>query len=165
MHLSISRRARPVIAAAIAAVVVAGLGALITDLSPWYYSLRVPPWKPPDILFGPAWTLIFSLTYLSFVSAWNRTSMREPRRRMLWMFSVNLGLNILWSLLFFRLRRPDWALAEVGFLWLSIAALIWIVAPYSKAAAWLLVPYLAWVAFAATLNLELVKLNAPFGPT
>ncbi len=157
-------RVRPVIAAAVTAVTVAVLGALITDLSPWYYSLREPAWKPSDMLFGPAWTLIFGCTALSFVYAWNRAPADAPRRRMLWMFVLNLVLNILWSTLFFRLRRPDWALAEVGFLWLSIAVLIWVVLPYSKAAAWLLAPYLAWVAFAAALNFEVVKLNYPFGP-
>ncbi len=157
-------RVRPVIAAAVTAVTVAVLGALITDLSPWYYSLREPAWKPSDMLFGPAWTLIFGCTALSFVYAWKRAPADAPRRRMLWMFVLNLVLNILWSTLFFRLRRPDWALAEVGFLWLSIAVLIWVVLPYSKAAAWLLAPYLAWVAFAAALNFEVVKLNYPFGP-
>jgi tryptophan-rich sensory protein len=158
----IARRAKPVLTAAAAALLVATLGALITDLSPWYYDLRQPAWKPPDMLFGPVWTAIFSLTALSGIYAWNGAPARAPRVRMLWLFAFNLALNILWSALFFRFRRPDWALAEVGLLWLSIAGLIWFLAPYSKTAAWLLVPYLAWVAFAAALNLEVVKLNYPF---
>jgi tryptophan-rich sensory protein len=147
-----SRRARPVLAAALSAIVVAGLGAVITDLSPWYY-----------ILFGPAWTLIFGLTALSFVTAWNRTPQQSQRGRLPWAFATNLALNILWSMLFFRFRRPDWALAEVSLLWLSIAVLMWLVGPHSKAAAWMLAPYLAWVTFAAALNLEVVRLNYPFG--
>jgi tryptophan-rich sensory protein len=71
-------------------------------------------------------------------------------------------LNVLWSWLFFRARRPDWALAEVGLLWLSIVLLIVLAARASTSAAWLLAPYLLWVAFAAALNLAVVRLNAPF---
>ena len=64
--------------------------------------------------------------------------------------------------LFFNLRRPDWALIEVVFLWASILAIMIGVAPLSTLAAWLLAPYLAWVAFAAFLNLTIVRMNASF---
>ena len=86
----------------------------------------------------------------------------RSRRRIIGLFALNGFLNILWSDLFFRLHRPDWALAEVGFLWLSILLLIVTVAPASRKAAWLLAPYLAWVAFAAVLNAAVVRLNYPF---
>ena len=69
---------------------------------------------------------------------------------------------MLWSPLFFALRRPDWALIEVLFLWLSIAALMLGVGRYSSLAIWLLLPYLLWVTFAAVLNLKIVWLNQPF---
>lgn len=72
------------------------------------------------------------------------------------------ALNVLWSVLFFRLQRPDWAFVEVVLLWLSIVALIVGVIRYSRTAAALLVPYLAWVTFAAALNRAIVTLNAPF---
>jgi tryptophan-rich sensory protein len=72
-------------------------------------------------------------------------------------------LNVAWSFLFFTLRRPDWAMFEVVLLWLSIAALIRQVLPASRRAATLLVPYLVWVAIAALLNWEVVRLNGPFG--
>ena len=78
------------------------------------------------------------------------------------LFSANGVLNAAWSGLFFTLRRPDWALAEVVPLWLSIAAMIGGVAPLSALAGWLLAPYLAWVSFAAVLNRTIVRLNAPF---
>ncbi len=68
-----------------------------------------------------------------------------------------------WSPLFFTLRRPDWALAEIPLLWLSILALIVGLAPISTLAALLLAPYLVWVSVAAALNLEIVRLNGPFG--
>ncbi|HEY3846054.1 MAG TPA: TspO/MBR family protein [Acetobacteraceae bacterium] len=72
-------------------------------------------------------------------------------------------LNILWSPLFFKLRRPDWALIEVPFLWLSILAPIVLLAPISRTASLLMTPYLVWVSFAAVLNLTIVQLNRPFG--
>jgi tryptophan-rich sensory protein len=71
-------------------------------------------------------------------------------------------LNVLWSLLFFRLRRPDWALVEVGFLWLSILALMIVLFRYSRLAGLLLLPYLVWVGFAGALNFAVVRLNGPF---
>jgi tryptophan-rich sensory protein len=153
---------RPIVIAALAAISVATLGATITDLGPWYQSLQEPAFKPPDILFGPAWTIIFALAALSGVLAWQGADNRAAREWIVGLFSLNGFLNILWSVLFFRVKRPDWALYEVGFLWLSIAVLIIMLARYSKWASILQVPYLAWVAFAGLLNWAVVRLNAPF---
>jgi benzodiazapine receptor len=158
-----ARRWVPVVAGAAAATAVAVTGALVTELGPWYYGLRQPAWKPPDWLFGPAWTFIFACAAVAGILAWERAPDRAARRRVIWLFALNAGLNVLWSVLFFRLQRPDWALVEVGLLWLSIVVLIWIPASYSRAASWLLVPYLAWVTFAALLNFAVVRLNGPFG--
>lgn len=153
---------QPVLTAALAALGVALLGALATDFGPWYQTLAKPSWQPPDWLFGPVWTLIFGLVALAAVTAWSQTPGRALRRRVIALFALNGALNVLWTLLFFRLQRPDWALAEVGLLWLSIVALIVVVAPFARRAAWLLAPYLLWVTFAAALNLAVVRLNAPF---
>ena len=87
---------------------------------------------------------------------------RAGREWVIALFALNGFLNVTWSALFFRLKRPDWALAEVGVLWLSIVLLIVVLARYSKPAGVLLAPYLAWVAFAAMLNLAIVQLNGPF---
>jgi tryptophan-rich sensory protein len=163
MSVTRGRRLKPILAAAFAALAVANLGGLITDLGPWYQGLKQPDWKPPDWLFGPAWTLIFGLAALAGYKAWISAPDRASRRRMLALFAVNAVLNVGWSVLFFRLRRPDWALAEVGLLWLSTLALIVVLARWSKSASWLLVPYLAWVTFASVLNLAVVRLNGPFG--
>ena len=76
---------------------------------------------------------------------------------------MNGFLNLLWSFLFFRMHRPDWAGIEVLLLWASIAALIVACRRVSGTAAWLLVPYLIWVTFAGVLNATVVGLNAPFG--
>ncbi|MGZ3318875.1 MAG: TspO/MBR family protein, partial [Isosphaeraceae bacterium] len=92
-------------------------GALITDLGPWYYSLIVPAWKPPDWLFGPAWTLIFTLTAVSGYLTWSRAPPYRPDHpRILALFAINGVLNIALSVLFFRLHLLDWALVELALL-------------------------------------------------
>lgn len=153
----------PVIIAAGAAILVASVGAAMTDIGLWYQALAKPSWQPPDWLFGPAWTLIFSLAALAAVTAWRDAPSQAERRWMIGLFAANGVLNILWSALFFRLRRPDWALVEVVLLWLSVLALILVLRRYSRPAALMLLPYLLWVGFAAVLNLSVVRLNAPFG--
>jgi tryptophan-rich sensory protein len=163
MSVQRSRPLLPVLVAAGAAILVAAVGATMTDIGPWYRGLAKPSWQPPDWLFGPAWTIIFSLAALSAVTAWRDAPDQASREWMVGLFAVNGVLNILWSALFFRLRRPDWALVEVVFLWLSVLALILLLRRYSRIAAWLLVPYLGWVAFAGVLNLAVVRLNPSFG--
>jgi tryptophan-rich sensory protein len=158
-----SSRWKPIAAAAGGALGVAILGGLSTDIGPWYRSLIEPPWKPPDVLFGPAWTTIYALAAASGLIAWRRAATRSRRDWILVLFAANAFFNVLWSLLFFRLRRPDWALMEVGLLWLSVLVLMLFLGRFSRPSAWLLAPYLAWVAFAAALNLAVVRLNGPFG--
>ncbi len=138
-------------------------GGLLTDIGPWYINLRKPSWKPPDWLFAPAWTTIFICAGWATVLAWNGAPDQGGRILVAVLMSLNGVLNILWSLLFFKLRRPDWALAEVVLLWLSILAPMILLAPFASAAPWLLLPYLLWVSFASLLNLAYVRLNAPFG--
>lgn len=152
------------IVAAVAAIVVSVIGGVLTEIGPWYRGLRKPSWQPPDWLFGPAWTLILGMAAAAGVLGWlGAAEVDGGQARVVVLFTINAVLHILWSPLFFRWRRPDWALAEVGFLWLSILALIIGLAPYSPTAPWLLAPYLAWVAFAAFLNYTIVRLNRPFG--
>jgi tryptophan-rich sensory protein len=157
-----AERRRAILTAAAAAVAVALLGGLASTLGPWYYALRKPWFQPPDWLFGPAWTLIFALAALSGFWAWDANPPLRRWARIVSLFAINGLLNVFWSVLFFSLHRPDWALGEVPALWLSILALIVTIAPCSRRAAWLLAPYLVWVAFAAVLNLAVVRLNAPF---
>jgi len=152
-----------IVTAALAAIALALLGALSTDIGAWYASLREPAWKPPDALFGPAWTLIYACAAAAGVRAWTRTRERARREWILAALALNGTLNVLWSLLFFRLHRPDWALMEVGALWASIMLLMWLLGRQARSAAWLLLPYLLWVTFAAALNASVVELNAPFG--
>lgn len=153
----------PVVIAAIAALLVAILGATITDLGPWYQALEQPAWRPPDALYGVAWTVIYALIALAAVTAWRGVPDTGHKDMLIGLFALNGFLNILWSLLFFRMQRPDWAMIELVALWISILVLIVVCWRYSKLAGLLLVPYLAWVSFAGALNWSVVRLNAPFG--
>jgi benzodiazapine receptor len=156
-------RSRPIWIAAAAAISVAVIGGLMTDIGPWYMSLKQPAWKPPDWAFGPVWTTIFALAAAAGVIGWRRAPSRATRETMLALFAANGFLNVFWSLLYFRLHRPDWSLYEVPLLWLSVLALSVLLWRFAKPAAWMLLPYLAWVAIAASLNWQTVKLNGPFG--
>ncbi len=151
-----------ILTAAVIAVLVLGLGALMTTVGPWYRNLRKPSWNPPDWVFGPAWTLILGLAAWAGVLAWTNAPNAETQWVIALLYAINIVLHLLWSPLFFNLKRPDWALIEVPFLWLSVLALIIAVYPISPLAAWLLTPYLLWVAFAAFLNLVIVRMNPPF---
>ena len=152
----------PAVVAAVAAVFTAAVGATITDIGPWYQGLRQPAWAPPTWLFGPAWTVIFGLCTISGATAWLSARSRPEAESIIGLFALNGFLNLMWSFLFFRLHRPDYAALEVGILWSSIAALIVVMWRISRPAAILLVPYLAWVSFAAMLNRAIVELNGPF---
>lgn len=135
----------------------------MTRLDAWYYGLRKPWFQPPDWLFGPAWTVILGLAAWSAVLAWNAAPTPGARACVASMFTLNAVLNVLWNVCFFTLKRPDWALVETVFLWLSLVALVVGLAPWSGTASLLILPYLVWVSFASVLNLAIVRLNAPFG--
>ena len=157
--LTTSWRWKPVVVAALAGAGVLIVGGTLTDIGPWYHSLRKPSWQPPDWLFGPAWMTIFIFVTLAAANAWQTAGYREARQWALALFALNGFLNVMWSVFFFRFRRPDWALLEVALLWLSILMLIFFLWRRSRTASLLLVPYLAWVSFAAALNYEVVQLN------
>ena len=154
---------RPALVAAAAASVVAGLGATVTTIGPWYRALIKPDWTPPDPVFGLIWTIVFSLTAISGVFAWCAVSDTRARQALIGVFAFNGALNIAWSLLFFRLQRPDWALIESIFFWASIVAMIIVAGRTSRRAGWLLAPYLLWVSVAVLLNVRVVELNGVFG--
>jgi tryptophan-rich sensory protein len=124
--------------------------------------LRQPEWKPPDWAFGVIWTSIFVLLVVAGVMAWRRTANAAQRVQLLALFGINSMLHVLWSLLFFTVKRPDWSMWELPLLWLSIVALIVTIWRLSKVASLLLLPYLIWVTIAGFLNYENVVLNGPF---
>ena len=109
------------------------------------------------------WTLIYALNTAAIVSAWRAAPTPRVSDTVIGLFALNAFLNITWSMIFFRIQRPDWAFIEVLLLWLSILALIMYSWRVSKSAALLFLPYLFWVTFAAALNWAVVDLNGPFG--
>ncbi len=147
------------------AVVLLGGGGLLTTIGPWYRALRKPALQPPDWLFGPAWTVILSAAAWAGVLAWRSTGDAAAHASIVILFAVNGMFHFLWSPIFFTARRPDIALIEVVFLWISVAMLVFGLAPYSTTASLLCVPYLLWVSFASWLNWAIVRLNAPFART
>jgi translocator protein len=152
----------PIVIAVLSVGTLAVLGAFITDLGPWYRALKQPWFKPPDWAFGPAWTTIFACTGTAGVMAWKQANISGNTTLLLTVFAINGVLNVLWSVLYFRFKRPDWAFYEVILFWLSIVAMIVVSWPYSHTASYLFLPYLVWVTFAATLNWATIKLNGPF---
>ena len=152
-----------VLVAVLITCVVLAIGGALTDVGMWYRRLRKPRWNPPNWVFGPAWSVILGLAAWAGVLAWTHAGDAAAHWRIGVLFGANLFLHMLWSPLFFNLKRPDWALIEVPFLWLSILALMVGLAPMSALAPWLLAPYLAWVSFATFLNWTIVRLNPPFG--
>ncbi len=152
-----------ILVATLIMIAVLGFGGLMTKVDSWYRDLHKPSWNPPSWLFGPAWTVILVLAEWAGVSAWSAAPTALDRLRIAALFGVNIVLHGLWSPLFFNLRRPDWALIEAPMLWLSIAALMVGLAPYSRFAVALLTPYLLWVSFAVVLNAVIVRMNGPFG--
>ena len=151
---------KPILFAFLLAIVVGGIGGAATEIGPWYYSLVKPSWQPPDWAFGPIWTLIYITTGIAGVRAW-RLGDAGQRRMFLIALLINCVLNVVWSLLFFKMQRPDLALIEVVALWLSILPLILLPLRYSPRSSLLMLPYLAWVSVAAYLNLTIVRLNPP----
>lgn len=145
-----------------AAILVAIAGGVLTELSPWYAGLKKPSWKPPDWAFGPVWTVILTLAAISVALAWTAAPDAAARGRFITVLVINSILNIAWSGIFFKLRRPDWAFYEVVLLWLSILSLIVVLGGVSTMAGLLMLPYLIWVTTAAVLNYRIVQLNRPF---
>jgi translocator protein len=125
----------------------------------WYASLKKPAWNPPGWVFGPVWTALYTMMAVAVWLVWKRGGWAAQRPR-LTLFLVQLALNAAWTPLFFGLKKPGWAFAEIVLLWLAIGATLLAFRPVSRVAAGLLAPYLAWVSFAAVLNFTLWRLNA-----
>ena len=150
--------------AIVAVVWLAGLalaGGSMTEVGPWYEGLRFPRIRPPNWLFGPAWTTLYILIGIGGVKAWYAAS-DSQRPWLIGALAVNTALNVAWSPLFFKLRRPDWALAEWVPFWLSVGAVWATVHAIEPEAALYFAPYWAWVTFAGWLNWRIVELNRPF---
>ena len=125
----------------------------------WYASLKKPSWNPPNWIFGPVWTALYTMMAVAAWLVWRRGGF-AAQALPLAAFLVQLVINALWSWLFFGLKNPGLAFVEIVALWTAIAATLLLFRKPSPTAAWLLAPYLAWVTFAAVLSFTLWQLNA-----
>ncbi len=141
-----------------AACFLAALSGALFRPGAWYRQLNKPSWQPPDWLFGPVWMVLYGMIAAAGWLVWREAGFAGATLALV-LYAVQLVLNALWSALFFGLRRMDLALIEVGALWLSILATLVAFWPIDRTAALLMLPYLAWVSFAAFLNYTVLRLN------
>jgi tryptophan-rich sensory protein len=125
----------------------------------WYASLSKPSFGPPNWLFGPVWITLYTLMGISLYLVWKQGLGSGDVRLAMAVFGVHLILNALWSILFFGLKNPFIAFIEIVALLIMIIASMVLFYGVSKPAAFLLVPYLAWVSFATVLNFAIWRLN------
>jgi len=136
-----------------------GIGAIATTskITTWYQGVVKPSFNPPNWIFGPVWTILFLLMGIAFYLVWN--SKNKGKTRAMKIFGAQLGLNVLWSFLFFGWEKPGIALIEIVALWVAIYLTIKAFLKVSKTAGRLLIPYLLWVSFASILNGAIYWLN------
>ena len=136
------------------------LGSIFTvgSVDGWYLTLAKPSFNPPSWVFGPVWTTLYALMGVSLFLVWDSKS--KSRRHAVEIFGAQLVLNVCWSVIFFGLHQAAWAFVEILFLWCAIVATIWAFYKIRPAASYLLVPYLAWVSFAAVLSYSIWQLNS-----
>jgi tryptophan-rich sensory protein len=141
--------------------VAGGLGTLATNegLKTWYPTLEKPGFNPPNWIFGPVWSLLYLLMGVAHYQVSQKQAGAGVARQAQQLYALQLGLNTLWSLIFFGRRSLGAALVEIAFLWVAILLTILTFARVSRPAAALLVPYLAWVSFATLLNAAIWRLN------
>ena len=137
------------------------VGAIFTapSIPVWYAGLAKPSFSPQSWVFAPAWTFLFLIMGISFYIIWEKGLEGKDVKRAMHVFGIQLGLNLLWSILFFGLRSPLYGLVDIVLLWAAIALTFSEFYSISRNAGLLLVPYIAWVSFALVLNLSLYLLN------
>lgn len=131
----------------------------VTSIDSWYAAIEKPAFNPPSWVFSPVWITLYALMGISLYLVWEEGLERKEVKVGIFVFGLQLALNILWSFLFFGLQSPFYAFMEIILLWLSIFLTIVLFGKISKTASLLLVPYLLWVSFAALLNYRIWVLN------
>jgi tryptophan-rich sensory protein len=136
------------------------LGGIVTaqEIKTWYLFLNKPSFNPPNYLFGPVWTLLYLLMGISLFLILKKDA-TAAKKQSLTLFFVQFALNFCWSFIFFKYHLIGWAFAEIVLMWIFILLTIRSFNKINKTAAWLLVPYIAWVSFASVLNFAIWKLN------
>lgn len=139
----------------------AGIGSLFTtpETSPggWYETLPKPAWTPPNWLFGPVWTVLYSLMGIAAWLVWRTRGGVRAAAAPLALFTIQLVLNVAWSIIFFGQQQPDIAAVEIVLLWLAILATTIVFWRVTRIAGILFIPYLLWVSYAAALNLAIAR--------
>lgn len=143
-----------------AVLVVQALGTLVTypAIKTWYAHLKKPSFNPPGWIFGPVWSVLYLMIAVSGWRIWQNKGETDVSGAMLF-YGLQLGLNCLWSFLFFGIKNPRFAFYEIFLLWVSIGCTILVFFPLDMPAALLLIPYWAWVSFASLLNFSIWRLN------
>jgi len=138
----------------------AALGSIATvhNIPIWYAALDKPFFNPPNWVFGPVWTVLYALVGVSLYLVW--TGKTDGNARLAYtVYGTQLALNALWSIVFFGLHQPEFALIIIISLIVATTYTMKLFRPYSKLAGNLLIPYLAWISFAMCLNLAIAILN------
>ncbi|RUO62193.1 TspO/MBR family protein [Pseudidiomarina insulisalsae] len=139
---------------------VAAIGGWGSGNAPMFYrELTMPDWAPPAWLFGPVWTALYTMMAIAAWLIWREYGFQGQAKRALQVNFVQLGLNAIWSWLFFAWYLGAISFVEIILLWGAIVATIVLYWRLNRAAAILLLPYLAWVTFAAFLNFSIWQLN------
>jgi tryptophan-rich sensory protein len=148
-------------AAVLFCVIVGSLGSLVTVTGPgsWYASLEKPFFTPPGWVFAPVWITLFTLMGISLYLIWESGTGKRDVQVALWIFGVQFALNVIWSFLFFGLQSPLLGFINIVLLWVMIIATIIAFYRVRKIAAYLLVPYIAWVTIASALNGSIYVMN------
>jgi benzodiazapine receptor len=124
----------------------------------WYRKIKKPSFNPPSWIFGPVWTLLYLMMGISLYFIWISAGSFNIVPA-IFVFAIQLFLNLIWSLLFFKLHSPKWAFVDIVLMFIAILTTIIVFYPISKIAAYLLVPYILWVIFASLLNFKIWELN------
>ncbi|HZZ99164.1 MAG TPA: TspO/MBR family protein, partial [Candidatus Paceibacterota bacterium] len=133
-------------------ILVIVVGSVITaNNMDWYATLNLPSFTPAGWLVSLVWTIIFILTTASAIIVWDHVS-HKIDTPIMGMFIVNGFFNVLWSYEFFALHQINAAVWAAAMLVVTVVILILLIAPHRKDAAWMLVPYLGWAAFATYLT-------------
>lgn len=148
----------------ISVVLPLGVGAVaglftVSEINGWFQTIKKPWWQPPNWVFGPVWTLLYVLMGIAFYLVWKSSVPARQKRMPIILWLVQLLFNFFWSFIFFKKHQIDWALGEIGLLWVFILLTVLFFGRISKAAAWLMLPYVCWVTFAIVLTLTIYRLN------
>ena len=137
------------------------LGGIFTapQIQTWFVHLTKPSWNPPNWLFAPVWTMLYLLMGIAFYLVWRTKWEKDAKSWAIIVFIAQFALNFAWSYIFFDQHQMGWAFVDIVVLWITVLCTIIAFSRIHKTAAWLLVPYISWVSFAALLNYTIWQMN------